>query len=143
VATLEAKQSREGKECSYVRAYANWDSPGVAQQPMRARIAGRVTPSSTQSGAASLEMIELPLKMTPNAIACCQVRATGQSSIHEELLHYDGSQVPLGNITLNTGCGRLTSFFEYECHMKKKVSLPYPVLHGRHLMLRSLRESAC
>jgi hypothetical protein len=74
VAALEVKQSREGKKCSYVRVYANWDAPSVAQQPMRARIAGRVTPSSTQSGPASLEMIELPLKMTPSIIASCQVR---------------------------------------------------------------------
>jgi hypothetical protein len=74
VATLEAKQSREGKECSYIRVYANWDTPSVVQQPMRARIAGRVTPSSTQSGPASLEMIELPLKMAPSVVACCQVR---------------------------------------------------------------------
>lgn len=68
------KQSRQGKEGSYVRVYANWDVPTMVQQPMRARIAGRVTPSSTQSGPASLEMIELPLKMTPSVIACCQVR---------------------------------------------------------------------
>jgi hypothetical protein len=97
------KQNREGKECGYVRVYANWDVPSVVQQPMRARIAGRVTPSSTQSGPASLEMIELPLKMTPNVIACCQVRDQFDGCvsvsptkiiiivlyIHEEILHFD------------------------------------------------------
>jgi hypothetical protein len=69
---LEAKRNRQGKEASYARIYANWDVPSKLQ-PMRARIAGRVTPSS-QSGANSLEMIELPVKRAPNVIACCQVR---------------------------------------------------------------------
>jgi hypothetical protein len=73
VVTLEAKQGHQGKECSYARIYANWDTTNTAQQPMRARIAGRVTPSSTQSGPPSLEMIELPLKRNPSIIACCQV----------------------------------------------------------------------
>lgn len=41
---------------------------------MRARIAGRVTPSSSQTGGDVLEMIELPVKFpTTTAIACCQV----------------------------------------------------------------------
>lgn len=73
VVTLEAKQGHQGKECSYARIYANWDTTNTVQQPMRARIAGRVTPSSTQSGPPSLEMIELPLKRNPSIIACCQV----------------------------------------------------------------------
>lgn len=73
VVTLEAKQGHQGKEYSYARIYANWDTTNTVQQPMRARIAGRVTPSSTQSGPPSLEMIELPLKRNPSIIACCQV----------------------------------------------------------------------
>ena len=85
VATLELKQNRQGKESTHARIYANWDAAsttqqdssshatGMVQQPMRARIAGRVTPSSAQSGPPSLEMIELPVKRTPNVIACCQV----------------------------------------------------------------------
>jgi hypothetical protein len=73
VVTLEAKQGHQGKEFSYARIYANWDTTNTVQQPMRARIAGRVTPSSTQSGYPSLEMIELPLKRNPSIIACCQV----------------------------------------------------------------------
>ncbi|XP_039279049.1 Hermansky-Pudlak syndrome 3 protein homolog isoform X2 [Nilaparvata lugens] len=78
VATLEVKVSREGREVIYTRIYANWDQPGVldGSQPMRARIAGRVTPSSSQTGGDSLEMIELPVRFpTTTAIACCQ--ATG------------------------------------------------------------------
>ncbi|KAK7788466.1 hypothetical protein R5R35_014523 [Gryllus longicercus] len=76
VATLESKQTRQGKESVYARIYANWDaSPhyDLSTQPMRARIAGRVTPSSAQSGTSGLEMIELPLKRLPNALACCQI----------------------------------------------------------------------
>lgn len=73
VVTLEAKHGHQGKEFSYARIYANWDTTNAVQQAMRARIAGRVTPSSTQSGPPSLEMIELPLKRNPSIIACCQV----------------------------------------------------------------------
>lgn len=40
---------------------------------MRARIAGRVTPTTNQSELGSLEMIEIPVRRNPNAIACCQV----------------------------------------------------------------------
>jgi hypothetical protein len=78
VATLEAKQGHQGKEFSYARIYANWDVTNTTQQPMRARIAGRVTPSSTQSGLPSLEMIELPLKRNPSIVACCQVSEHGE-----------------------------------------------------------------
>jgi len=89
VVTLEAKQGHQGKECSYARIYANWDTTNTVQQPMRARIAGRVTPSSTQSGPPSLEMIELPLKRNPSIVACCQVskhihltmKCTGKKSV--------------------------------------------------------------
>jgi hypothetical protein len=73
VVTLEARQGHQGKEFSYARIYANWNTTHTTQQPMRARIAGRVTPSSTQGGPPSLEMIELPLKKNPNIVACCQV----------------------------------------------------------------------
>uniref|UniRef100_A0A1B6LA84 BLOC-2 complex member HPS3 N-terminal domain-containing protein n=1 Tax=Graphocephala atropunctata TaxID=36148 RepID=A0A1B6LA84_9HEMI len=76
VVTLETKLSRQGRETVYTRVYANWDHCGGDQQPMRARIAGRVTPSSSQTGGDTLEMIELPVKFsTTSTIACCQ--ATG------------------------------------------------------------------
>ncbi|XP_069678464.1 BLOC-2 complex member HPS3 isoform X2 [Periplaneta americana] len=100
VATLELKQNRQGKECTHARIYANWDSPCMVnqgagcgtgasvQQPMRARIAGRVTPSSAQSGPPSLEMIELPLKRTPNVIACCQTTGNLLVASHKTLMLY-------------------------------------------------------
>lgn len=72
VATLETKKSRQGNEAVHARVYVNWDMPSK-MEGMRARIAGRVTPSSSQSGATSLEMIELPVKRTPNNLTCCQV----------------------------------------------------------------------
>lgn len=95
IATIECKSNaRQNRVTSYVRVYANWDNVATLQQskmnrtgaslsqsecgmvqPMRARIAGRVTPSITQgSGVSSLEMIEIPVKRTPTLIACCQVR---------------------------------------------------------------------
>ena len=57
VAALEAKEARHSPDFSYIRVYRNWAQQERAQ-PMRARIAARVTPSS--SGADSgLEMIEV------------------------------------------------------------------------------------
>ncbi|CAH2008089.1 unnamed protein product [Acanthoscelides obtectus] len=92
VATLETKFNRQNKEINFVRVYINWDSIATLQQskmtssgvslgssecgmvqPMRARIAGRVTPTTNQSELSSLEMIEVPVKKNPNAIDCCQI----------------------------------------------------------------------
>ncbi|XP_060533460.1 uncharacterized protein LOC132706255 isoform X2 [Cylas formicarius] len=92
VSTLETKFNRQNREINFVRVYVNWGSIATLQQskmtssgvslgssecgmvqPMRARIAGRVTPTTNQSELGSLEMIEIPVKRNPNAIACCQV----------------------------------------------------------------------
>ncbi|XP_018568137.1 uncharacterized protein LOC108908554 [Anoplophora glabripennis] len=92
VATLETKFNRQNKETNFVRVYINWDSIATLQQskmtssgislgssecgmvqPMRARIAGRVTPTTNQSELGSLEMIEIPIKRNPNLIECCQI----------------------------------------------------------------------
>ncbi|XP_030747037.1 uncharacterized protein LOC115875658 [Sitophilus oryzae] len=92
VASLETKFNRQNRETNFVRVYINWDSVATLQQskmnsnnvslgssecgmvqPMRARIAGRVTPTTNQSEVGSLEMIEIPVKRNPNCIACCQV----------------------------------------------------------------------
>lgn len=69
VATLETKLGRDNSTSSAVRIYVNWLTQ--ERQPMRARIAGRVTPSLNRSQN-SLEMIELPLNAKPTTIACCQ-----------------------------------------------------------------------
>ncbi|KAL3270567.1 hypothetical protein HHI36_021104 [Cryptolaemus montrouzieri] len=92
VATLESKFNRQNREINFVRVYINWNSIATLQQskmtnsgvslgssecgmvqPMRARIAGRVTPTSNQSDIESLEMIEVPVKRNPHAIACCPI----------------------------------------------------------------------
>lgn len=92
VASLETKFNRQNRECNFVRVYVNWDSVATLQQskmtnsgvslglsecgmvqPMRARIAGRVTPTTNQSELGNLEMIEIPTKRNPTAIDCCQV----------------------------------------------------------------------
>ncbi|XP_066255602.1 uncharacterized protein [Euwallacea similis] len=92
VASLETKYNRQNRETNFVRVYINWDSVATLQQskmtssnvslgssecgmvqPMRARIAGRVTPTTNQSELGSLEMIEIPVRRNPNAIACCQL----------------------------------------------------------------------
>lgn len=77
VVTLESKVNRQGRETVYTRVYANWDQKVNDKNPsgpsMRARIAGRVTPSSSQTGDGCLEMIELPVKFpSTSCIACCQ-----------------------------------------------------------------------
>lgn len=62
---------------THVRLYFNWqvDTKGL---PMRARIAGRVTPSS-QSAVGQLEMVELPLQKQACYIACCN--STGNLAV--------------------------------------------------------------
>ena len=70
VATLELKMTRDSiHSTNFVRVYVNWNT--LERQAMRARIAGRVTPSLNLPQH-SLEMIELPLNSQPTAIACCQ-----------------------------------------------------------------------
>ncbi|GAB6027558.1 Hermansky-Pudlak syndrome 3 [Chamberlinius hualienensis] len=68
VATLEVKTTRLNLT-THVRLYFNWqvEASGMA---MRARIAGRVTPS-TQSSVGQLEMVELPLKQQACYVNCC------------------------------------------------------------------------
>ncbi|KAI4454775.1 hermansky-pudlak syndrome 3 protein [Holotrichia oblita] len=92
VATVETKYNRQNRETNFVRVYVNWDNIATMQQskmthsgvslgssecgmvqPMRARIAGRVTPTTNQSELGSLEMIEIPVKRNPQQIQCCQV----------------------------------------------------------------------
>lgn len=92
MATLETKFNRQNVDLNFVRVYINWDSIATMQQskmtssgvslsssecgmvqPMRARIAGRVTPTTNQSELGSLEMIEIPMRRNPDAISCCQV----------------------------------------------------------------------
>ncbi|XP_017766503.1 PREDICTED: Hermansky-Pudlak syndrome 3 protein homolog [Eufriesea mexicana] len=96
VVTLESKLSRDpsinnhiGKTVNnFVRVYVNWATVKDQSQPMRARIAGRVTPSLNRP-LNSLEMIELPLSVQPTLIACCQstgnlLVAAGNSAILHE-----------------------------------------------------------
>lgn len=96
VVTLESKLSRDasinnhtGKAINnFVRIYVNWAMVKDQSQPMRARIAGRVTPSLNRP-LNSLEMIELPLSVQPTLIACCQstgnlLVASGNSAILHE-----------------------------------------------------------
>lgn len=76
-ATIETKLDSRNRRLSFVRIYTNWDS--LEQDPdsmvnFRARIAGKVTPSDKYLSSNDLEMIELPLKVHPTKIACCQVR---------------------------------------------------------------------
>lgn len=96
IVTLESKYLRDTASnnhanratSNFVRIYVNWAVAKDQSQPMRARIAGRVTPSLNRP-LNSLEMIELPLSMQPTLIACCQCTgnllvASGNSAILHE-----------------------------------------------------------
>ncbi|KYN04246.1 PREDICTED: Hermansky-Pudlak syndrome 3 protein homolog [Cyphomyrmex costatus] len=96
VVTLESKYLRDTASnnhankatSNFVRIYVNWAVAKDQSQPMRARIAGRVTPSLNRP-LNSLEMIELPLSVQPTLIACCQCTgnlliASGNSAILHE-----------------------------------------------------------
>lgn len=75
-ATVETKVDSRNRQLSFVRVYTNWDTLEQNSEVMinfRARIAGKVTPSDKYLSSNDLEMIELPLKMHPKRIACCQV----------------------------------------------------------------------
>ncbi|XP_012282524.1 uncharacterized protein LOC105700871 [Orussus abietinus] len=77
VLALESKTCRGSLVGRFVRVYVNWGSKANRGRAIRARIAGRVTPSPNPPSD-SLEMIELPLDgldAAPAAVACCQ--ATG------------------------------------------------------------------
>ncbi|XP_011143824.2 uncharacterized protein LOC105185768 [Harpegnathos saltator] len=96
VVTLESKYLRDSASnnhvnratSNFVRIYVNWAVVKDQSQAMRARIAGRVTPSLNRP-LNSLEMIELPLSVQPTLIACCQstgnlLVASGNSAILHE-----------------------------------------------------------
>ena len=74
----------EKAEIRYVRIYVNWDnvtsSAAQSQAPLRARIAGKITPMKK-----SLEMIELPLNYNPSIVTFCQ--STGNILVgHKNIL---------------------------------------------------------
>ncbi|CAB3376857.1 Hypothetical predicted protein [Cloeon dipterum] len=113
VATLESKKSRQGNEAVHARIYVNWDTPSK-MEGMRARIAGRVTPSSSQSGVANLEMIELPVKRTPNNLACCQVTGNVIISCH--------MTVTLFRFSIETHDISKLKFIDFEEHFSLDLS---------------------
>ncbi|XP_050520386.1 uncharacterized protein LOC126893890 [Daktulosphaira vitifoliae] len=73
IITLETKPKRTGQDGQYIRVYCNWEQCCLGTPALRARIAGRVTPTGTQIKDNALDMIELPL-MQPkiNTFKCCQ-----------------------------------------------------------------------
>lgn len=117
VATLETKFNRQNREINFVRVYVNWDSVATLQQskmtssgvslgssecgmvqPMRARIAGRVTPTTNQSELGSLEMIEIPTKRNPTTLDCCQMSGNILIVANKQLTIY-GYQVKVHDIS--------------------------------------------
>ncbi|GAB0094712.1 hypothetical protein DMENIID0001_100370 [Sergentomyia squamirostris] len=81
--TVESKSDNLNIKWRIVRIYCNWDGDVVRKSQsmaiLRARIAGKVTPSDKYINSEDVEMIELPLKTQPRCVACCQV--TGNIAI--------------------------------------------------------------
>ncbi|XP_059620477.1 uncharacterized protein LOC132264337 [Phlebotomus argentipes] len=79
--TIESKEDNRNIKWRIVRIYCNWDgaSKSKSMAILRARIAGKVTPSDKYINSEDVEMIELPLKTQPRCVACCQV--TGNIAI--------------------------------------------------------------
>jgi hypothetical protein len=74
IVTLETKQKRSIDDSLYLRVYCNWEQCSQGTPPLRARIAGRVTPTGSQIGDNALDMIEIPVKYSIiSSFACCQV----------------------------------------------------------------------
>lgn len=74
IVTLEMKRKRSGDDLLFLRVYCNWEQCSQGTPPLRARIAGRVTPTGSQIGDNALDIIEIPVKFTTiNSFACCQV----------------------------------------------------------------------
>lgn len=74
IITLETKHNRPEEDLLYLRVYCNWEQCSQGTPPLRARIAGRVTPTGSQIGDNALDIIEIPFKSTAiNSFACCQV----------------------------------------------------------------------
>lgn len=104
VVTLESKQSRDNIHSShFVRVYINWNTQ--ERQPMRARIAGRVTPSLNRPQNI-LEMIELELNIKPTMVACCQT--TGN------LLVAGGGTLILHEFKIETQSTSKLKFIDFE-----------------------------
>uniref|UniRef100_A0A2S2QZG9 BLOC-2 complex member HPS3 N-terminal domain-containing protein n=1 Tax=Sipha flava TaxID=143950 RepID=A0A2S2QZG9_9HEMI len=73
IVTLETKQKRSIDDSLYLRVYCNWEQCSQGTPPLRARIAGRVTPTGSQIGDNALDMIEIPVKYSIiSSFACCQ-----------------------------------------------------------------------
>lgn len=113
IVTLESKYLRDSASnnhanratSNFVRIYVNWAVVKDQSQAMRARIAGRVTPSLNRP-LNSLEMIELPLSVQPTLIACCQ--STGN------LLVASGSSAILHEFKLETQQVSKMKFIDFE-----------------------------
>lgn len=90
IATLETKHKRSGEDVIYLRVYCNWEQCSLGTPPLRARIAGRVTPTGSQIGDNALDIIEIPVKFTRiNAFSCCQViQYTSLFCIKKQIFKY-------------------------------------------------------
>lgn len=73
ILTIESRVGRRQSEKIFCRVYANWNTIDPLcgyNASIRARIAGKVTPTNNSN---CLEVIEIPLKDVPTQIACCPV----------------------------------------------------------------------
>ncbi|KAG4069460.1 hypothetical protein HA402_001759 [Bradysia odoriphaga] len=86
--TLEKRSSRRQGEKFFCRVYANWSALDAAtgkNTSIRARIAGKVTPSNCTD---CLEVIEVPVRNAPKRIACCQTTGNLAISVNCGIVFY-------------------------------------------------------
>lgn len=86
--TLEKRSSRRQGEKFFCRVYANWsalDASTGKNASIRARIAGKVTPSNCND---CLEVIEVPVRNAPKRIACCQTTGNLAISVNCGIVFY-------------------------------------------------------
>lgn len=150
VATLEGAAGGAGaggpSQGCVARVYSRWDlakqTKQTAQsQPMRARIAGCVTPSpcSQEDSDMVLDMIELPVRGRggATALACCQATGNVMVACHRILI--------LFRFIVRTHDASRTRYIDFE-DTEVRVSLTFPPTHtflreelavcmGRHSLL--------
>ncbi|XP_034238790.1 Hermansky-Pudlak syndrome 3 protein homolog [Thrips palmi] len=130
VATLEGSPSgATGGQGCVARVYSRWDAAGAPaapgapgapaqSQPMRARIAGCVTPSPVQEDA-TLDMIELPVRGRggATALACCQATGNVLVACHRILVFF--------RYIVRTHESSRTRYIDFE-DTEVRVSLSFP-----------------
>lgn len=107
----EKKNSSKGRASTRsLRVYCKFEQPGRDSLGIKARIAGVTTPIYSTAESYCLEMIEIPIKVEPQIIACCQVIIKPISSPLDDLI-CPHSYTPLIHLLMSHGAHQSILFF--------------------------------